>query len=125
MTCLFLSAFVFGRGQSVIEPPEVTRMMDEYIRFNKENPKMKGWRIQVLATTERRLMERTKSRFESRYPDFDLDFEHRNPFYLLKTGAFLTRNDALPLLNRIQKDFSSAFLVSEEIEVKAVLDNPY
>ena len=69
-------------------------------------------------------MERAKSRFAVIYNDLDLDFEHKNPFYLLKTGAFLNRSDALPLLQKIQKDFSSAFLVNEDINVEDVLNNP-
>lgn len=120
---LFLSGSM-GAQSYYTEEPAVQVMMEEFVRFNKENPLVQGWRIQVLATTERRQMDKVKSRFEYLYPNYELDFEHRNPYYLLKTGAFLNRMEALPLLNKLQKEFPGAFMVSEEVELEMLLQNP-
>lgn len=121
--CLFI--WCAGNAQEIVETPEISRMMEEFIKFNKEHQTLKGWRIQVLATTERRLMERTRAKFERMYSDYTLEFEHNNPYYLLKTGSYMNRNDALPLLHKLQRDFPGAFLVNEEIELVEVLENPF
>lgn len=123
--CACLTFWFTGQAQEIVETPEISRMMEEFVRFNKEHQTAKGWRIQVLATTERRLMERTRAEFERIYPEYTLDFEHNNPYYLLKTGTYLNRNDALPMLRKLQMNFPGAFLVNEEIELAEVLENPF
>ena len=46
----------------------------------------------------------------------------KNPFYHLKTGAFLTQADARPLLQEIKEVYRSAFIVADEVELSEVID---
>ncbi|MDX1477642.1 MAG: SPOR domain-containing protein [Saprospiraceae bacterium] len=109
------------RAQSINEDPLITRMMQDFIRFNRAHQTVRGWRVQVLVTTDRRQMEGTRARFERLYPEYKLTFAHENPFYHLKTGAFQTRERARPFLRALRKDFPSAFLVADEVEVSEIL----
>lgn len=108
-------------AQQVTEEPAVTRMMENFIAFNKEHQTVRGWRVQILVTTDRRQMEQVRSRFKRLYPGYELHFTHENPYYHLKTGAFLTQQSARPVLQELRKDFPGAFLVAGEIELKEVL----
>jgi len=118
-------ALVFGciplTGQSVVEDPAVTQMMESFIEYNKAHQNVRGWRIQILVTTDRRQMETTRREFEMTYPDYKISYRHENPFYHLKTGAFLTQASARPFLRLMQENYSSAFIVSDEIDVEEVL----
>jgi len=108
-------------AQTIEEDPLITQMVNSYVEFNHTHQQVRGWRVQVLVTTDRRQMERARSRFESLWPEFKLLFSHEIPFYHLKSGAFLNRQSARPFLRKLQKDFPSAFLVADEIDVAEVL----
>jgi len=115
-------AFQFSmEAQSIQEEPGVTRVMDSFVQFNREHQTIKGWRVQVLVTTDRRQMERVQREFKTAFPDYELHFKHENPFYHLKTGAFASQNAAWPLLKMIQERYPDAFLVTDEIEMEEVL----
>ena len=120
----FLLLAIALPAQEIIEEPQITRMMESYQRYNESHQEVRGWRIQILATTDRRQMESARGKFRARYPAYKLEFTHRNPYYNLKTGAFLTRQEARPLLKKLQRDYPGAFLVSDVIELQEVLDNP-
>lgn len=108
-------------AQQITEEPAVTRMMENFVAFNKAHQTVRGWRVQILVTTDRRQMERVRSRFERLYPGYELHFTHENPYYHLKTGAFLTQHSARPILQGLRRDFPGAFLVAGEITLKEVL----
>ncbi len=109
-------------AQSLVEDPAVTRMMESFVEYNLANTEVRGWRIQIMSTTDRRMMEESQSKFKRRYPEYDLLFEHQNPYYHLKTGAFLSQQDARPFLKKLHKDFPAAFIVSDEFEILEVLN---
>ena len=119
---LTLSVMTGLSGQLIHEEPAITELMDKFIEHNFRNTEVRGWRIQVLSTTDRRLMESTQSRFKRIYPEYDLVFEHQEPYYLLKTGAFLTQQDARPMRKRLQDKFPGAIIVTDEFEISEVLD---
>lgn len=122
---LIVGMLVFGaalsHGQSLQEDPGITRMMSEFIAYNKSHQEIRGWRVQILVTTDRRQMENARANFRARYPDYELIFTHENPFYHLKTGAFMTQGHARPFLRTLQRHFPSAFIVADEIELSEVL----
>jgi hypothetical protein len=110
------------KAREIIEEPLVAELMDRFVEYNRANTEVRGWRIQVLSTTDRRMMESTQSTFKRKFPEYKLIFEHQNPFYNLKTGAFLTQQDARPMLRKLQKDFAGSFVVTDRFEVSEVLD---
>lgn len=109
-------------AQLITEDPAITALMDRFVEFNFSNPVVRGWRIQILSTTDRRIMESTQSRFKTVYPEYKLQFEHQIPYYHLKTGAFLTQQDARQMLKKLQDNFSGAFIVTDQFEISEVLE---
>ena len=108
-------------AQAIVEEAAVTAMMRQYVEFNQSHQEVRGWRIQVLVTTDRRQLDKTKSNFEYKYPGYELLFSHENPFYHLKTGAFISQQDARSFLEKIRRDYSGAFIVADDIELSEVL----
>ena len=96
------------------EDPKVTRIMDLYLRINKSITHISGWRITIITTTDRRLMEQTRMSFQSQF-NMKTKWEYIEPYYYLKAGAFATRGDAASILETIKKKFSSAFLSGDKI----------
>ncbi len=110
---LFLVAFIsLGNlsAQTNFQPDyEVSRMVDHYININKSTNFVAGWRIQLMATTDRRKMEEAQKDFMSKYPEVRVDWIHKKPYYKLLAGAYASKNEALPVLYKIKKDYPSAF----------------
>ena len=120
---VFLSNPLIATGQvQIIEDAGIRSLMDRYIEINRQREDLDGWRIQITATTDRRKMESEKRSFENRFPEVDVYWEHTQPYYRLKAGAYPERYRALPDLHRIKKYFPQAYLVVDKIPFKEILE---
>lgn len=110
-----LGFFTQSTAQSVEinEDPIITNMMERWIELNKARNNIDGWRIQILATTDRQRMERARQNFQYQYPNISVDWVHSKPYYKLRAGAFATRLDAVRLLNILKQDYPSAYLAKD------------
>lgn len=95
--------------QGIKEGPLIGDMMERYVEINKSTPTLEGWRIQLLATTDRQKMETTRQNFQYRYPNIPVTWEHSRPYYKLRAGAFETKLEAIRLLYLLKKDYPSAY----------------
>ena len=105
----------------LIEEPEVTGLMERWKVHNLGNNEIKGWRIQILATVDRRQMESIRRRFENIYPDYPVHTTHNDPYFLLKTGAFLSMQKAQAFLKKLQKEYPAAIPVADLIKADELL----
>ena len=124
--CFLLFSFgLFGQDQ-IEEPASITRMLNAYTKKNKSQEKVKAWRIQVLATSDRRTIEKEKTRFENLYPHLRLEWVHDNPYYILKIKdiAFGRKMDALHLLHQIKNRYPSAILLLDDVHPEQLLNSP-
>lgn len=115
-----LLLFSVAHGQ-LVESPEITSLMERWKTYNLEHQELTGYRIQILATIDRRQMESARNRFENHYPDFPIHTTHNDPYFQLKTGAFLTMQKAQAFLKMLQKDYPAAIPVTDEIKVDELL----
>jgi len=122
MVCTLVMTFNGLKAQTIVEEPAIRELMARFEAYNRANTEVRGWRIQVLSTTDRRMMESTQTQFKRKYPEYELIFEHHDPFYNLKTGAFLSQQDTRPMLRKIQRDFPRAFVVTDKFEISEVLE---
>lgn len=111
----FLVVFSVKAQVNIEEEASVTRFMNDYKRINSENPKQKAWKIQIIATNDRRKMEDAISKFSKYFPDHEPDWSHENPYYKVKVGAFETKEDLYSFLLSVKQHFSGAIPVVENI----------
>lgn len=97
----------------VKEATIVTRMMFHLVQQNQLNEFVPGWRIQVLATTDRQKLETVKAEFQRDYPGILIDWQHDKPYYKLRAGAFASKLAATELLYRLKKKFPSAYTAKD------------
>lgn len=104
-----------AQGKVVIqEDPVVSQQMEKYKRSNSAITHLSGWRIAVVTTTDRRLMEQTKIKFQNQF-EYRVKWEYKEPYYYLRAGAFLTRTEANQALDYVKKKFPQAFLSMDKI----------
>ena len=102
-------------GVQIDAEPSIISMMNQYLRINKSITHISGWRITVITTVDRRQMEATRIDFQKQFT-YPVKWEYKEPYYHLKAGAFLNRNDAAFALENIKKKFNSAFLSIDKIQ---------
>lgn len=105
----------------IVEEPQVTGLMDRWINYNIEHQELRGWRIQLLASVDRRQAESVKRKFEANYKENPLMFVHNNPYFHLKVGAFMTMQRAQAFLYQMQKDYPQAIIVTDHLLMDELL----
>ena len=79
-----------------------------------------GFRIQILASTDRRQVEAGQSTFASRYPGTFVTWQQAKPYYRLRVGAFNSRSDAMHYLQSIRRDYPDAYIVPDKVKTNEI-----
>lgn len=114
--CFGLSAQAQGTINEKLEP-NIANLMKRFVEINKATTAVKGWRVQILATTDRQRMEEALRQFETLYPSIPADWVHTKPYYKVRAGAFTSKQDAMPTLYILKRDYPAAYPVQDN-EIK-------
>jgi hypothetical protein len=112
---------------TVNEEPNIGRMMAVYAGGIKpttnvpipDAPSVRvidGFRIQLLATTDRRKVDDAMAQFGGRYPGVFSTWSQAAPYYRVRIGGFAARTEATNYLNRIKKDYPDAYIVPDKVK---------
>ncbi|OAV43467.1 SPOR domain-containing protein [Lewinella sp. 4G2] len=115
-TCVSAQASV-----SVNVDPRVETLMDLFVRSNEATNKVSGWRVQILATTDRARLETVEADFKVNYPNIPVDWVHTKPYYKLRAGAFLTKQEAERLKFTLNRQFEGVYLVKDDVKKSELL----
>jgi SPOR domain len=94
LTCLMTTLSLTAQDMQVSEDPVVGQLFQAWVRSNRANARLQGWRVQLLSTTDRTMVEERKTRFRLQYPDIPADWIHEKPYYKLRAGAFTSKLEA-------------------------------
>lgn len=93
--------------------PKVAQLMNRFVRLNRVTTAVSGWRIQILATTDRQRMEQSLREFQALYPSVSADWVHAKPYFKIRAGAFTNKRDALQTLYILKRDYPAAYPVQD------------
>ena len=115
---VFFICFIHLGAQSVqiVEEEPIKAMMTRYIENNKSNELIRGWRIQIITTNDRRNMESARAKFQGLYPGIPISWEHETPYYKVKIGAYKDKINLQPYLQMFKKDFPTAIPILENMK---------
>lgn len=115
-----------AQNVKVEEEAVVTQMMEQFVNVNKSQEFVEGWRVQILATTDRQKLESARAAFSYRYPSIASNWEHSKPYYKLKAGAFTSKLETLRLLYLLKSEYPGAYLVKDnKISPEELIDTGY
>ena len=117
---LIAACFATSQAQGNITEkvdPAVAALMKRYVDANKSTKTISGWRIQILATTDRQRVEDALNKFQSLYPNIPADWVQSKPYYKLRAGAYTSKRDALASLYALKADYPTAYPVQDN-EIK-------
>jgi SPOR domain len=121
----FALAATFAQGVTINEEPVITKMMELYTGTNKATSSVQmldGFRVQLMATTDRRKVDQTMATFSSRYADVPVTWSQAAPYYRVRVGAFLNRVGAEKYLQLIKKDYPDAYIVTDKVKTTEVMN---
>lgn len=108
------------KGQ-IIEQERITDLMERWKTHNMSNKEVRGYRVQILATTDRRQMESVQRAFERNYPDYPIHAAHNEPYWYLKTGAFITNQKAQAFMKQMAKEYPASLIVTDMLKGEELL----
>ena len=113
--CLWLiittTTVAAAQNIQIKEDPLIAQMMSKFIEANKAQQTVEGWRIEILATTNRQEMESAMQTFKYRYPDLSVNWFHDSPYFKLSVGAFASKIEATRMLHILKKDYPGAYRI--------------
>jgi len=112
-------------GQRIVvnEDPVIAEMMEKYQRWNEEEDKIQGWRIQIINTDDRRKMEKALADFRTNFPDIKyVKWRQVSPYYKVIIGAYESKLDVLAFIQKVKEHFPSAIPIIEKIRKKELLN---
>lgn len=107
----------------ITEDTNVSSLLQRHLDQNRMSTSISGWRIQLMATADRRKVEKEEANFTQKHPTIRVNWEHAKPYYKLKAGAFATKLDATRTLKELKKDYPSAILTKSDVFISEVLNN--
>ena len=113
----FFSAQMMAQGTvNVNTSAAISQMMDQFTAENKAENTIKGWRIQIITTNNRRKMESARREFSSMYPDIEVKWNHVAPYYRVKVGAYENKMQLMGFLLELKEDFPGVIPVMDDVE---------
>ncbi len=112
---LFLNS-ASGQGTVTVNTsPSIDQMMDKFTTTNRAETSIKGWRIQIITTDDRRKMEAARGKFSGLYPDIKVKWNHVAPYYRVKVGAYENKMQLMGFLLELKNNFPGVIPVMDNI----------
>jgi len=93
----------------------ISELFNRFVEINQAPLRtVKGWRIQLLATTDRQQMDQSLQRFRSLYPNIPATWAHDKPYYKIHAGAFESKLEALRMLYLVKRDYPGAYPIVDK-----------
>lgn len=110
-------------GVVIIKDERLNILIDKQAEINKKNSDSKkpnkGFRIQVINTTDRSQALASKSKLLSLYPEHKVYLMYQAPYFKLRIGNFIEKKEADSLKKELNRLFpTGVFVIPSEIEVK-------
>jgi hypothetical protein len=108
-----------AQGQSNISKPQDVETISSELQ-QKQEPKTKGYRLQVFLSQDKEQVMKTKAEFIKNFDDVEVYVDRKAPNYRLKVGDFYNRFDANAYKLKISKIYPNAIVVSDDVSLPKV-----
>jgi hypothetical protein len=110
------------------QDPRLDKMLNWHIEKNAKMDGMEGYRVEIFFSSELDALEQAKNKkveFLSKYPDYAVHIKFEAPNFKVRVGDYRTKNDALKLLKKIEKNYPMAFIVPDKIKFPLLKELDY
>ncbi len=102
----------------VNQDPRLDKMLNWHIVKNEKMNGIEGFRVEIFFSAEVDALEQAKNKkveFLSGYPENTVNIKYDAPNFKVRVGDFRTKNEALKLLKKIERNYPMAFIVPDKI----------
>jgi len=92
---------IWSQEVQLNEDPKVAQVMKSWVSSNRIEPRVEGWRVQIMASTDRTQVDQARNRFRGEYPDVAATSVQEQPYYKLRVGAFRTKQESLAFISTL------------------------
>jgi hypothetical protein len=92
-------------------------LIDRHKKVNASNLTMAGFRIQIYFGSERAKAQELKSEFTNDHPLIPAYLIYQQPYFKVRVGDFKSRLEAVGFLRKIESDFTTTFIVPDEVKL--------
>lgn len=90
-----------GQEVQVNEDPNIAQLYKNWTNNNRSTPGIVGWRVQIMASTDRLQVISARSKFRTEYPEISAEWTQERPYYKLRVGAFRRKQEALAFISTL------------------------
>ncbi len=112
-----VTAFSQPDNINIIRDARVDELVDRYKEVHSKSASIQGYRIQVLAGTNRNKIYDAKSQFYTYFSGIKQYVVYQAPNFKLRVGNYRTRLEAYKDLQKILTRFNGAFIIRDEIKL--------
>lgn len=103
-----------------IQDDDITRLINKHIICSENSKTISGFRVQIHFGSEREKAKEIKTRFLKSYPDYNAYEIYQQPNFKIRVGDFRTRLEAQKFQRTVAGEFSSSFVVPDEIQLPEI-----
>lgn len=96
------------------ETEEISNLIEQKRTFNQENKSSTVYKIQLYNGNEAEAFD-LKSKFESIFPEFDINVIYKSPEWKTQVGNFKSRLEADRILILVKQKFAGAIVLEDKI----------
>ncbi len=112
LLCFCLSGL---SAQQIKEDRGVKSARSYYEQYYKNKTTLRGYRIQIVTTTDRRKMEASLNKLRNVYPGYVSNWTYTEPYYKVAVGAYINKRTAKEALYHFRKDFPGSILIFSDL----------
>ena len=108
------------------QDPRLDKMLKWHIVKNEKMNGIEGFRVEIFFSSAMDALEQAKNKkvqFLSEYPDYAVNIKYDAPNFKVRVGDFRTKNEALKLHKKIEKNYPMAFIVPDKINFPLLKTN--
>ncbi|MCB0502291.1 MAG: SPOR domain-containing protein [Bacteroidetes bacterium] len=101
----------------VIKDGKIDQLLELYSRHHNSFEEKPGYRIQILASTNREKAYDTESDFKMNYGQYKTYLTFKSPYFKLRVCDFTDKLEAYRFLQKVQDKYPGSFLVEENVKL--------
>lgn len=99
----------------IVQDFKLTELLAKHVESKSKSP-VKGYRVKIHFGTDKAQAYEVKKKFMELYPNVSAYVKYDQPNFNVRVGDFRTKLEAYKFFKMIQSEFTSAFLVQDDIE---------
>ena len=102
---------------TIYKDARIDRLIQKHIDYHEEFPFIRGYKVQIFASPDKKAALDMKARYLARHPDDKIEIDWAPPYWKLRIGNYRTIWEAKKKQQELLQETGTAYVVPDDIEV--------